>query len=425
MSTAVDHFREAYQALAPSLAGAELPWLASRRADALADVASRGFPGRRDEDWKFTSVRWLGSAFAPSVAGQDPGDSLFVPRLETRFDRLVFVDGVFSPAHSRVRAPEVQVTPLRQVLGDLEGSLDGSSQLSGVFARLNTALMDDGAYVRVPAGATVAFPIELVFVGTGRGKAASVRNLFHVEAGAEVTLFERYVGLPGAHLTNAVTEVVLDEGAKLELVRLQKEAEGAYHVGQVALTQAAGSEAKLRSLSVGAELSRVELRVELVGEGARCELSGLSLGRAKQHHDQHVAVWHRVGHCTSEQTFKSVLDDSSRGVFTGMIGIADGADGTAASQSGKNLLLTDDASVQTRPWLEIHADDVKASHGATVGKLDEAALFYLQQRGLSDARARSILTYAFANAVVQGANPELAGRLEAVIWEWLGAGEDA
>ncbi|TNE88992.1 MAG: Fe-S cluster assembly protein SufD [Deltaproteobacteria bacterium] len=421
--SAVEHFREAYQSLAPSLAGAELPWLKERREAALDALASVGFPGRRNEDWKYTSVRWLGSDFAPTVAGHDPGDSIFVPRLETRFDRLVFVDGVFSPPHSRVRAPGITVRPLHKVLAEVEDRLDGSPQLTGAFAKLNTALMDDGAYVEVPSGTAVEFPIELVFVGTGRGKAANVRNLIRVGDGGQATFFERYVGLPGKHFTNAITELSVGEGARVELVRLQKEALGAYHVGQVAVRQAANSVATVRSISVGAELARIEVRVELEGEGAKSDLTGLSLGRRKQHHDQHVAVWHRVGNCESVQTFKSVLDDSARGVFTGMIGIASGADGTDASQSGNNLLLSDDASVQTRPWLEIHADDVKAAHGATVGKLDEDALFYLRQRGLSEKRARSILTYAFANAVLEGANAELAGRLEAVIWEWLGSGE--
>ena len=143
MSAAVEHFRGAYTALSPELAGAELPWMAALRAKALAEVEAKGFPGRRDEDWKYTSVRWLGTGFSPAAAGQDPGDSLFVPRLETRFDRLVFVDGVFSPSHSRVRAPGVRVTPLREALAELEGSVDGSAQLAGAFARLNTALMDD------------------------------------------------------------------------------------------------------------------------------------------------------------------------------------------------------------------------------------------------------------------------------------------
>lgn len=423
MSTAVDHFKAAYESLAPSLAGHELPWLAAMRADAVGALVDSGFPGRKDEDWKYTSVRWLGADFAPTVAGVDPGDSLFVPRLETRFDRLVFVDGVFSPPHSRVRAPGVTVRPLRRVLDELDGTLNTSPQLTGAFASLNTALMDDGAFVDVPADTAVEFPIELVFVGTGRARAANVRNLIRVGAGGNATFFERYVGLPGKHFTNAVTELIVGEGATVEHVRLQKEAQGAYHVGQVAVRQAANSSATVRSLSVGADLARVEVRVELEGEGARCDLTGLSLGRRTQHHDQHVVVWHRVGNCTSTQTFKSVLDDKARGVFTGMIGIADGADGTDASQSGKNLLLSDDANVQTRPWLEIHADDVKAAHGATVGKLDDDALFYLRQRGLSEKRARSVLTYAFANAVLEGANAELAGRLEAVIWEWLGSGE--
>jgi Fe-S cluster assembly protein SufD len=421
--SAVEHFQGAYERLAPSLAGHGLGWLDTLRKTAIDELVASGFPGSRDEDWKYTSTRWLKGDFAPTVAGQDPGDSIYVPRLETRFDRLVFVDGVFSQPHSRVRAPGVTILPLREKLADLDG-LGGSPQLQGrPFVALNTALMDDGVYADVPAGTAVEFPIELVFVGTGRGRAANIRNLISVGAGAEVTFFERFVGLPGPHFTNAVTEISAGEGARVELVRLQKEAVGAHHVGFVAVRQAANSAVTVRSLSVGAEVARVEVRVELEGEGARSELTGLSLGRRKQHHDQHVSVWHRVPNCRSIQTFKSVLDDHSRGVFTGMIGIAEGADGTDAAQTGNNLLLSDDASVQTRPQLEIHADDVKASHGATVGKLDEEALFYLRQRGLSKRRSRSILTYAFANAVLDGANAELSGRLEAVIWEWLGGGE--
>ena len=422
--SAVAHYQQAFASLSPSLAGAGTAWMDDLRAQALRELGSTGFPGSRDEDWKYTSTRWLKQAFAPSVAGQDPGDSIYVPRLETRFDRLVFVDGVFSPPHSRVRAPGVTVRPLRGVIDTLAAADLGSPQLEGrPFAALNTALMDDGAFVDVPAHTAVEFPVELVFVGTGRNHVANLRNLIRVGAGAEITVFCRYVGLAGKHFTNSVTELVAGEGARVELVRLQKEAPGTYHVGQVAVRQAADSAVTVRSISAGAELSRVEVRVELEGEGARSDLAGLSLGWGKQHHDQHVGVWHRVGNCTSTQTFKSVLDGKSRGVFTGMIGIADGADGTDASQTGNNLLLSDDASVQTRPQLEIHADDVKAAHGATVGKIDEDALFYLQQRGLSEERARSVLTYAFANAVLEGANAELSGRLDAVIWEWLGSGE--
>ena len=421
--------RAAFDAVRGQLMGADVAWLDSLRARALEQLEAEGFPGRKNEAWKYTSTRPILKADLPPATADDEALAVArasVPRLQTRFDRLVFVDGLFSDAHSRVRTPGLVVGSLRAVLGDdpdrIRDALASAAEVEGeAFTALNTALMDDGAYVYVPDGTVMEYPLELVFVGSGSDRGVHLRNLIVVGANAEARVVERYLGVgDGAQLTNVVTEVRVGANSSLAHVQLQSEGAGTFHVARLAVAQERDSRLHHTQVSVGGRLSRTQLEVRLEGAGAEADLAGLALGSDTQHHDHHVDITHAVPHCRSNQLFKHVLADRARGVFTGRVVVAEDAQKTDAQQSNKNLLLSDEAMANTRPQLEIYADDVKCSHGATVGQLDHDAVFYLRSRGLSEEQTRGLLTYAFANEIVHQAPEWCRDGLETALWEWLG-----
>jgi Fe-S cluster assembly protein SufD len=246
-------------------------------------------------------------------------------------------------------------------------------------------------------------PIELLFY-SGSGTApvvASPRSVVVAERDSRATIVETHAGAGGISCTNAVTEVVLGAGSQIELVRVQREPETAYHFGLLEVRQEADSHFRLHSVTLGAATSRVEVRVRLVGQHAVAELDGLYVCHGDQQHDNPVLVEHVAPHCTSRQLYKGVVDEHGHGVFNGHIIVRHGAFGTDDSQTNKNLLLSDHAEIDTRPRLEILADDVKCSHGAAVGRLDDDALFYLQSRGIPEVEARTMLTVAFAAETVE------------------------
>jgi Fe-S cluster assembly protein SufD len=270
------------------------------------------------------------------------------------------------------------------------------------FAALNAAFLEDGAFVRIPARMAVAHPIHLVFLSEPvLGPTVShPRNLVIAEAGSQAHIVETYIGTAGElYFTNAVTEVVLDEGAALDFSKLERESDAAFHVATTEVSQGRDSSFTSHSISLGGALARNDLSVRLDAEGAGCTLNGLFIGSGTQHLDNHTLIDHAQPHGTSRELYKGIMSGQSRGVFNGRIIVRPAAQKTDAMQTNKNLLLSKEALVNSKPALEIFADDVKCRHGSTIGQLDEAALFYLRSRGIGEEDARDLLVYAFASDV--------------------------
>jgi len=406
-------------------------WLTAARKTALARFSEVGFPTEADEDWRFTRVDPIAKtefalAAAPTVA-LDPKTLAFA-----QFDahRLVFVDGRFAPALSTLGTlpAGVKVASLAEVLKTepalLEPRLtDGEKR---AFPALNTAFFDDGAFVSIAKGVTLDKPVHLLFLSTGAGAPVMWhgRVLVSAEAGSKLALIEEYVGAgAGTYFSNMVTDISLGENAAVEHVKVQHEGEQALHVATLRARQERHSRFTAHSVSLGAALSRNDIAVTLAGEGAECSLDGLYLVSGRQHADFHTTVDHVAPHCTSKELFKGVLDGNSRAVFNGMIEVKPGAQKSSASVYNKNLVLSENSLINTKPEFKIHANDVQCKHGATVGQLSDAALFYLRSRGIGAAEARSLLVYAFAREMVEKLPVEsLREALSARLSESLGAG---
>ncbi len=414
MPLPIDHYRAEYAAAGDRLAGAAPSWLNAMRADALRRFESLGFPSLKDEDWKYTSVRPIAERAFTLVGEQCLGlveedlEQLIPHGLEGH--RLVFVNGRHAPQLSCLGPPAdgIEIRSLSTALSDQPDTVrDFLGRYADVgasgFAALNTALVEDGAWIHIQPGRLLERPVHLLFLATGRKDgAATLRNLLVLGAGAQATVVEHYASLGDAgYLSNAVTEVDLGDAAHLSHYRIQEESREAFHVATTAVHQGRDSHLASYSVALGARLSRSEVNVDLAGEGSECSLDGLYVLDGRQHADFHTRVDHRVPHGTSRELFKGILDGHARGVFNGKVYVHPDAQHTDAEQANHNLLLSPAAEADTKPQLEIFADDVKCGHGATVGRLDEDALFYLRSRGLDHAEARAMLTYGFAEEVLE------------------------
>jgi Fe-S cluster assembly protein SufD len=402
-----------------------LTTLAAIRDAARAHVAETGFPTVKDEDWKYTSVapiaavRWRA---APLEAERSLTAGVAISRV-----RLVFVNGRLVSGLSRIDAlPEgVLVESSASAPHLLEHLLAGDAT-GPTFPALNAAGFEGGAVVRVGPGVRVHDPIELLFlVVPGReATAAHPRNLVQLDVGASAYVIERHLARgPGLAFTNVVTDVRLASGARLEWDHLVDPGDERFHVGTLRVEQDRDSRFVARSFATSGRLVRSDISVHLGGPGGVCELSGLSLTRGTEHVDNHLAVTHASPACRSRQLYKGVLDGSSRTVFDGKVVVERDAAKTDARQTNRNLLLSDDATVDTKPNLRIFADDVKCAHGAAVGRLDEDALFYLRSRGIGEGGARALLTFAFASEVVNGISDDaLRAAVQDRVARWLDHG---
>lgn len=414
--TGVQHWVAAHEVL-PSAPD----WLVERRAAALQRVEQFGFPGTKDEDWKYTRARpILRAPFPPALSARTSFFGRFF--LDPAAPRFVLVDGQVVDGIARLG--KITVASLKQAVSKglgvhrhLGGAL--GDELLG-FDALNTAFLVDGTYFDVPDNEVVEEPIHIVHLHSGEGRMATVRNVVRVGRNAQVTLVEHFLG-HGEGFTSAVTEVIAAENAQVRHIRLQEEHVQAFHVGTVAARLARDARFLSHQVNTGGALSRVDVKVALEGPAAHAQLSGLYLLRGEQHADHHLHLDHLAPHTTSKQLFKGIVDDTAHGVFTGKVVVRPHAQHIDSDQRNNNLLLSDRAIANTRPQLEIHADDVKCAHGATVGRLDPDSLFYLRQRGLSEAQTRRLLTWAFANEVLTDL-PEDATReaLHARVTRWLG-----
>jgi Fe-S cluster assembly protein SufD len=406
---------------------AEPAWLADARREAASALARDGLPGPRNEAWKYTSLRALEQR-RPALGDAEAADraidvsALDLPGVDG--PRLVFVNGAYRADLSRVACGSgLAVSTLGEAgVDDLESwralLARPYSDAAAAFARLNTALAAEGPAIRVEPRAQVAEAVHLVFVGASAGReiAWNARVLIRVGAGGALRVIEHHVGSGDAtpQLGNVLAQVVLDQGARLDLVQIQEASAGATLIRRSEFVLAAEASLHQHALDAGARTMRHDIEVDLEGHGARFVSRGVFALGGRQHADTHVDVRHVARDTTSDLVWRGVADERARGVFHGGITVAAGADGADASLSNKNLLLSPNAEIDTQPVLEIHADEVKAAHGATVGQLDERALFYLRSRGIPAGAARRLLIAAFCSAVLADLDaPELREHLDA------------
>jgi Fe-S cluster assembly protein SufD len=407
-------FRASFERFAERLSGKDSPWLRRQRTAAMARFAEMGFPTTRDEAWRKTNVaRIARTAFRPAdvnVSGTDALPAFDLPGLSG--PRIVFVNGRYSAELSALGAARkgLEVLSLRDVLAGQPERLEPLltrvvGETGNVFADLNTAFVEDGAVVFVAPGVVLDDAIHLLYLSLNPGDAPTVsfpRTLIVAGKGSELRVVESYGGPDGqVYLTSAVTEIVVEEGASVDHYKVQREGNRAFHVATLAIRQDRNARFSDHAVAFGADLSRNDIGVLFAGEGGECTLNGLFLADGERHADTHTRVDHAVPHCTSRQLYKGIVDGSARGVFDGLVLVRKDAQKTDASQTNKNLLLSRQALVDSTPRLEILADDVKCKHGSTTGQLDPQALFYLRSRGIAEAAARTLLTYAFASDVVR------------------------
>ena len=387
----------------------KLAWLKALRAEAVERVGVLTVPTQRDEAWRFTDLSALSrQSFHPlqTPTSLQPADIARF-HVDEAATRIVFVDGVHAPHLSCTGAADgVVVSNLPAVAAThaqaLAPHLGRHAHCHGdLFRALNTAFLHDAAVVSVAPDTSALTPLHVLFVSTQAGVSSHPRILLLAQAGSAVTLIEDYVALhEGAYLTNSVAEIVLGRNAKVEHVRVQRESTQAFHMGSCAVSLAQASNYHGVSVALGAKLSRLDLAVLQAAEGTHCSLDGLALIGGQQLADTHTFIDHGKPHGTSRQLHKCIVDGAAHAVFNGKVMVRAGAQKTDSAQSSRNLLLTGKALVDTQPQLEIFADDVKCTHGATVGQLDDEEVFYLQSRGLSQAAARNLLSYAFGAEVI-------------------------
>jgi Fe-S cluster assembly protein SufD len=409
-------YLSSFSRLEKSRAARRHPWLQQVRRNAIQHFNELGFPTPRMEEWKYTNVAPIARIpFAPALPGaggltaKDMGNYTFS---ESACCQMVFVNGSYSPELS-----SLQCVPRGVRVRSLAASLDGDQDLlephlarlaaydKDAFTALNTAFISDGAFIYVPAGMILKEVVHLLFLSSGDGNptVSHPRNLIVLESGSQATVVESYVGLKdGVYFTNAVTEVVTGKNALLDHYKLQRESESAFHVATLHVHQERNSNFSSHSISLGGGLVRNDVDVVLGAEGGECVLNGLYVSKGRQHVDNHTCIDHAKANCSSRELYKGILDDQSTGVFNGKILVRPDAQKTNSRQTNKNLLLSESALVNTTPRLEIRADDVKCTHGATIGRLNDDELFYLRSRGIPEASARTLLTYAFASDILGG-----------------------
>lgn len=396
------------ESLPQTLAGEGLGWLKTTRSAGVERFNQLGIPTTKDEDWKYTNLRALASKPFSFVAETALDHDAIELKVSEAY-HLVFHNGRYQAAHSNVDGlPEgvvmcsIQHALEQQHTDKVEAQFaQMQPENTNAFASLNSGLFTDGAFVFLPEDAKLDKPLELIFIASGEQTLNMPRNLVVLEANAEATIIERQRSTDGSTaLSNSATEVRLHNNAACDFYLVQTAQNKACQIGGMWVHQAANSRFSARTITLGGRLVRNELKVTLAGEGAHTDCIGLFIGKGRQHIDNHTTIRHSAPNCSSREVYKGILDDHSRGVFHGRVMVDQDAQQTFAEQENANLLLSRDAEVDTKPQLEIYADDVKCSHGVTVGELDAKQIFYLQSRGIDKASARTLLTYAFAAEVL-------------------------
>jgi Fe-S cluster assembly protein SufD len=415
----IEDYLAAFPEFAKTAAGADMAWLRRLREDAFARFCETGFPTTHDEDWRFTNVSQIARTpfglVRPEEMRLEP--DLKAWALEGTAAELVFVDGHFVPSLSRVGSlpAGVSVSSLKDEI--IRGSAALEENLGGYlnmgrdpFCALNTAFAEDGAFVQIPTGTSLEHPIHLLFVSTNDFRAMlHPRNLLVIGREAQAQIIEEYVSLgSGTGLCNSATELVADENSTVSHFMIERENAKAFSVSTLRIQQERSASVDSHSVLLGGGLVRNNIHPVLAGEGGECLINGLFVGNGRQHLDNYMYVEHASPHSSSRQFYNGILDAHAHGVFHGRIVVHKNAQKTDAKQTNRNLLLSDDAQIDTKPQLEIHADDVKCTHGATIGQIEENALFYLRSRGIDEVSSRRLLLSAFANECVARMRPGIA-----------------
>lgn len=408
-SEQIGNYLELFTEFQKRAEGRELPWLRDLRERAFARFCETGFPTTHHEDWRFTNTSAISrTEFALPSGGQLVSSADIEPfRLSGAACQLVFVDGRFSRELSSLGTlPKgVKVASLADMISSnpaaIEPHLGRYLNIErDAFCALNTAFAEDGACVYIPRSTVLDGPIALLFVGTESAKPlmTNPRNLIVVESEAQATVVEDYISLgESTAFCNTATELVVGDNAVVSHYMLEREHSQAFNISTLRIQQGRSSNVSSHSVLLGGGLVRNNVHPVLAGEGAECLINGLFIGNGKQHLDNYMLVEHASPHCASRQFYNGILDDHAHGVFHGRIIVHKDAQKTDAKQTNRNLLLSDDARIDTKPQLEIYADDVKCTHGATIGQIEENALFYLRSRGIDEISSRKLLLLAFAN----------------------------
>lgn len=426
---------EQFDRVAKRSANSEPNWLLPIRKAGLSKFSESGFPTQRGEDWRFTNTAQV-AKLPFQLSEKSTSENLTSDILnDTTFGslggiRLVFVNGFYSerlsdPHHNSngihvgtlSRGFETAADLIKQHIGKCASNDDNS------FEHLNAAFFQDGAFVHVSANVHLEEPIHLVFVSTEEASGATIhlRNLVIAESGARFTLTENYFSIKGvSYVTNTVTNFVVRDSAFVEHIKFQDESLDAFHLATLHSDLGAASRYISHSFALGARLSRNTIRSKLNGPGLECVFNGLYITRKDQVADHHMVIEHTQPNCASHEYFNGILDDQSKGIFHGRILVQPEAQKTDAKQTNKNILLSDSATVNTKPQLEIYADDVKCTHGATIGQLNEESIFYLRSRGIGQETARRMLIHSFAGEIIERVDYKPAREeLDQLIWSRL------
>ncbi len=408
----------------------EKDWFFKQRQSALELFIETGFPSSQQENWKYTDVRPIAkksfsniSTTTTSITTEEISAARFQ---DLDCYELVFINGIYSKEYSRV-----DKLPENIIIENMAGALAKNKDLLekhlsqyadndvSPFTALNTAFIQHGTYINVPKNTVVEKPINILYLSKDNTQSLAThpRNLIIMGEHSEATLIENYIGIDDTnYFTNAVTEVSLSTASVLKHYKIQQESLNAYHIGNLNVIQGKDSQFESHSISLGGSLVRNDIHAQLANEGACIVMNGLYMTNDKQHVDNHTRVDHLKPNTHSKENYHGVLNGKSRAVFNGKVVVHPQAQKIEAHQSNANLLLSDDAEIDTKPELEIYADDVKCSHGATVGQLDQNMLFYLRSRAIDEETARSLLTYAFADEVIRNINvAPIKNRLEYLI----------
>ena len=398
-----------YSNIAPILCGQSLLWLEEQRLKALSQFSEQGFPSSHEEEWRYTNVSAIEKKkFSPTINKTKnlvDIEWLKLYQLQEAWS-VVLVDGHFSAELSSLEDLPVDVLvmgmadALQELPETLENYINQSVNIDeNSFIAFNTAWFTDGLFVSVNAKRILEKPIQVLHVATQQDVLAATRTVIILDKMAEASIIETYVGYNNAYLSSTVTEVFVGQNAHLTLYKMQCESEKAYHFGGIYVKQDRDAHFTHHNFAFGALLARSDIHTDL-DHASECELNGLYLGVKRQHIDSHTRISHIKPNGISRELYKGVLDDRARGVFQGRVIVAKDAQQTDSQMNNRNLLLSDDAEADSKPQLEIYADDVKCGHGVTVGQLDEKSIFYLQSRCIDEEVARNILTFAFANEMV-------------------------
>ena len=418
-----------------NLPGHHVPWVIKARESALDRFLVHGFPTRQEEDWKYTDVSAISksTSLTPDNIPPDPSSeaALFAWTLAQKHVHLmVFVNGHYSNELSAIGE-----LPSGAKLENLADLLDGDNCLSEalfeqehehtIFSALNNALATDGAVLQLDPETVLKKPVYLLYIASGSGTAIYPRNIFIFGEHSQATIIEHYFGMMDIHnFTNAVTQIILGNRAELHHCKLEQEGKSAFHIAGIHAEQAASSRFFSLSFALGGRLARNDITSRMHGSESFCTLDGLYLLDGKQHTDHHTRIDHLAPSCTSSELYRGILDGNSHGVFNGKVVVHPFSVKTVAHQANHNLLLSRQAAVDTKPQLEIFTDDVKCTHGATVGQLEIDNLFYLRSRGVDADLARSLLIYGFANDIISRVgDPDMRNRIEHLVLDRLPQGE--